>query len=182
MIKAILSGASILVWAAMKTKSIKSLAIATSAATLILIPSAAIKADIITPPTPSDLGPPTVETFVGIPGATFQDPSNGFLNSQTTLGTVSGSFTSSDGGTGSGQSTTSANQAVSVNLNLVAGSDPVFGIGGKALATLSYVMNIYSPTDQSVQLKVNATGGGHVHNQFVSRARHTIGVHVADRR
>jgi hypothetical protein len=125
----------------------------------VLVSSAAVKADIITPITPGDLGPPTASGTVGIPGATFADPENGFTKSQTTLGTISGSFTSSDGGTGSGQSTTSASQAVSVNLNLVAGSDPTFGIGGKAVATLSYVMYINSPTDQSVQLNLNATGG-----------------------
>jgi hypothetical protein len=125
----------------------------------VLVSSAAVKADIITPITPGDLGPPTASGTVGIPGATFADPENGFTKSQTTLGTISGSFTSMDGSTGSGQSTTSASQAVSVNLNLVGGSDPTFGIGGKAVATLSYVMYINSPTDQSVQLNVNATGG-----------------------
>ena len=123
---------------------------------LVLVSSTAVKADIITP---SDLGPPTVETSLSIPGATFEDPPNGFTQSQTTLGTISGSFTSLDGGTTSGQSTTSASQAVSVNLNLAAGSDPVFGTGGTAIATLSYTMYINSQTDQSVQLNVNATGG-----------------------
>ena len=41
---------------------------------LALVSSAAVKADIITPLTPSDLGAPTVETSLGIPGATFEDP------------------------------------------------------------------------------------------------------------
>lgn len=120
-----------------------------------LVSSSVVKADIITP---SDLGPPTAKAVLSIPGAAPGD-GLGVNKSQNTLGTISDSFTSNDGGTGSGQSTTSANQSVSVKLDLTAGSNPVFGIGGKSAAELSYVMWINGPTGQSVQVNVNASGG-----------------------
>ena len=143
---------------------------ATVALVSTLVSSAAVRADIITP---SDLGPPTVEAVLDIPAATFQDGPVGFYKSQNTLGTISGSFTSTDGGTGSGQSATSASQAVSVNLNLVAGSDPVFGIAGKAAASLSYVMYINDTTNQSVQVHINASGGATITTSS-SQALNTI--------
>lgn len=142
-------------------KSAKIMAIALSSVTFAttIASSIAARAAIISP---GDLGPPTVEESVGLPGAAPGD-GIGDYKTQRAFGTVSGSFTSTDGGTVSGQATTSANQAVSVKLNLTAGADPVFGIGGKALAQLSYVMyinDLSNPTSQkNVNVNVNASGG-----------------------
>jgi hypothetical protein len=102
---------------------------------------------------------------------TFEDDRAGHdvNKSLSAPGTVTGSLNSTDGGTGSGQATISANQSVSVSLNLAAGPSSAFangGIGGRAAAILDYAMYISSATTQSVQVNVNAMGGATITNNY----------------
>lgn len=123
-----------------------------------LVSSVAAKATIITS---SDLGLASVEGVLSIPGASSQDvPVNKSLSAP---GAISGSLSSTDGGTASGQATISANQSVSVNLNLAAGPT-VFGVAGNAAAILNYSMYINGPSDQFVSYQVSSTGGATITN------------------
>jgi PEP-CTERM motif len=143
------------------------------AAACIAASSVATKADIITP---ADLGSPTVKESYQLPGDTFADGIGKFLT-QNTFGTIGNSFTSTDGGTASGQATAGANQSVSVNLNLTAGADPVFGVAGKFVAQESYVMVINDPNNpnpQNVTIHVTASGGA----TYTSSAAQEVGTEI----
>ena len=113
--------------------------------------------------TPADIGPFRAEGNFFLPGATFQD-GQGIIQSTDQIGTLSGTFTSTDGGTITGASTTSTNQAVSANLSMTAGSNTVFGIAGKSTATLNYVMYINGTAGQTVSVNVNAKGAASITN------------------
>jgi hypothetical protein len=142
------------------------------AAACTLISSATVKADIITP-TPPDLGSGSILEHISVPEITFSDR-NGVNQQSTVPGTISGSFTSTTGGTGHAQATATSNQSVSVNLDLTAGHLPVNpsfpqpqyngAIGGSAVSNSSYAFYIFDPLSpafqhQNVQLNVNASGG-----------------------
>lgn len=114
---------------------------------------------------PGDIGPFRAEGNLFLPGATFQD-GQGIIQSTNNVGTLSGTFTSTDGGTITGASTTSANQAVYANLDMTAGSNTVFGIGGKSTATLNYVMYINGAANQNVSVRVDAQGAASITNSL----------------